>query len=73
MKYIIDHFEDEYAILENTKTKKIEQIKKSCLPSPIKEGTIITWDGENYIIDEEETDKKRQEILNKFQKLKNIS
>lgn len=73
MKYVIDRFEEQYAILENIESKEIKVVTRYCLPTTSLEGTVLYFDGKQYSIDEETTNKRKEEILLKFQRLKNTS
>ena len=65
MKYAIDRIEENIAILEDINTKE--------LPKEIKEGNILLFKDNKYIIDEDEEEKRRKIILEKFNKLKRNS
>lgn len=71
MKYIVDRIEDNIAVLENQDTKEIINIDISLLPRKIKEGNILIYKNNSYYIDKEAEIKRRKEILEKFQKLRN--
>ena len=67
-KYIIDRFEEDFAVCENYDTEEIIDILKEKLPNDAKEGDILLKDdNENFCIDYEETKlrKERMEILRK--------
>ena len=67
-KYIIDRFEEDFAVCENYDTEEIIDILKEKLPNDAKEGDIIFKDdNENFCIDYEETRlrKERMEALRK--------
>ena len=67
-KYIIDRFDDDFAVCENYDTEEIIDILKEKLPNDAKEGDILLKDdNENFCIDYEETKlrKERMEILRK--------
>lgn len=68
MKYIIDRIEQNIAICEDDNKKQIE-IEVTKLPSNIKEGDIIKQEKGKYIIDEENTEKKREDIRKRMSKL----
>ena len=51
MIYIVDKIEDNIAVLENKDTREIINVNISCLPSLIKEGSILKYDGSKYYID----------------------
>ncbi|MBC8589793.1 DUF3006 domain-containing protein [Wansuia hejianensis] len=63
MKVIIDRFEGEFALLE-LEDREIIDIPKRLLPEEAKEGDII-----KIIIDEEETQKRKEQIQRKFNSL----
>ena len=68
MKYIIDRFENEFAICEDENKKMIE-IKKEDLPLNAKEGDVLNLTDGTFSIDSEETKKIREDnfdLLNKI-------
>ena len=71
MIYIVDKIEDNIAVLENKDTKEIINVNISCLPSLIKEGSILKYDGSKYYIDNELEMKRRQDLLERFKRLRN--
>ncbi|OFI07777.1 hypothetical protein CLOACE_01250 [Clostridium acetireducens DSM 10703] len=58
---IIDRFEGDYAVIE-TNYKQMVNIEISKLPADIKEGDVIVYNGENFVLDKEETKKLKEEI-----------
>ena len=73
MKYAIDRIEENIAILENINTKEKLEINITELPKGIKEGSILVFKDNKYIIDEAEEENRRKIILEKFNKLKRNS
>jgi len=63
MKFTIDRFEGELALVE-LEDKEIIAIPKKVLPKEAEEGDIIVME-----IDEKETEKKRARIEEKFRRL----
>lgn len=63
MKFIIDRFEGEFAIVE-LENKEMIDISIKLLPSEVKEGDTI-----NITIDTIETENRRERIQNKFDSL----
>ena len=61
MKVTIDRFEGEYAVCEKPDRTMIN-IKKDRLPANVKEGDILTIEGENIQIDAGETAKRKKNI-----------
>ncbi|MCL1824292.1 MAG: DUF3006 domain-containing protein [Oscillospiraceae bacterium] len=64
---IIDRFESEYAIIEDNENRL--EIKRTLLPENAKEGDVIVVKNKAFSVDEEETEKRRKEILKKLKKL----
>ena len=71
MIYIVDKIENDIAVLENKDTREIINVNISCLPSFIKEGSILKYDGSKYYIDNELERKRRQDLLERFKRLRN--
>lgn len=61
MKITIDRFEGDYAVCEK-ENKKMIHIQKSKIPIEAKEGDVLLINGEDIIIDQEETMKRKKEI-----------
>ncbi len=70
MTYIVDRIEENIAILENKDTNEIIEITLDKLPN-IKEGNVLKYQNNTYIIDKEEEENRRKEILEKFNRLRN--
>lgn len=60
--FSIDRFEDDYAVCENLITGEFINIKKDLLPSNAKEGSILKFENNQYIIDTEKTKIAQEEI-----------
>ena len=67
MKYIIDRFEGEFAVLEKEDGGTID-VPKSEIENA-KEGDVILFENGVYIIDAEETEKRKALIEEKMKKL----
>ena len=67
--WVVDRFEEEFAICENTKTKEIKKLEKSILPNNIKEGTVLKYNNNKYKLDIEEQKKIEERIEAKMRKL----
>ena len=70
MIYIVDRIENNIAVLENKDTKEIINIPLNSLPTNLKEGNVLRYENNTYILDADEEEKRRQAILEKFNKLK---
>ena len=66
-KYIVDRFEGEFAVLEKADGTTID-VTKSEIPNA-KEGDVIIFNDGAYIIDEAETQKRKEMIAEKMKKL----
>ena len=69
MKYIIDRFEDQFAVLESEDLTFILVNRKN-ISGDVKEGDCLRYDGFRYILDKETTDKKRNHAYSLFTELK---
>ena len=58
------------AVLENIDTNERLEIDINLLPKEIKEGTILIKQNDDYVIDNEEETKRKNDIINRFQRLK---
>ena len=70
MKYIVDRIEENIVILEKYPTKEMIEIDKRILSDNIHEGSVIIYENNKYYLDTDDELKRRQEILEKFMKLK---
>lgn len=71
MKYAVDKIENEVATLENIMDGSKINILVNDIPFNIRESDILVFDGENYIKDDSEKNKRLKEIRDKMSKLKN--
>lgn len=71
MKYVIDRFEGNYAILENQDTYEIIDVKRNELPDDAKEGSVLSFENNIYTLDIYATNQRKEDILKRFSKLKN--
>lgn len=70
MKYAIDRIENNIAVLENLETKEIIEVDISLLPEGSKESSIITIIDNEYKLDIEEQQVRKESLLNRFNKLR---
>lgn len=70
MKYIIDRFEGEYAILEEYNTTNIINVLKMLLPAGVCEGDILEYSNGIYTILKTETLKREENIKDRFARLR---
>lgn len=70
MKYAIDRIENNIAILENLETKEIIEVDISLLPEGSKESSIITIIDNEYKLDIENEQVRKESLLNRFNKLR---
>lgn len=68
--YTLDHFEGNFAILENRNTKEMTDIPISNIPSNAKEGDILKLFNGSYVVDYEETRTVSDKIREKMDNLK---
>ena len=61
MKYVIDRFEGKYAILED-ENKMMIDILISDLPEGMEEGDVLIKEGDVYVIDQLETQRRKEKL-----------
>lgn len=59
---VIDRFEENFAICEGIRDNKIVAIKKEKLPVNVKEGSVLRYDGNKYVIDFEKSNLLKENI-----------
>lgn len=59
---IIDRFEGDFAVAENTDNDKMVKIEKSMIDKTVREGDVIFLTEDGYKTDHEATEKRRNEI-----------
>ncbi len=69
-KYIVDEIIDDIVKLEDCNSKKIISINKKLLPSNIFDGAIIIKKDNNYYLDMDEYNKKKNAIRSRMDRLK---
>ena len=69
--YIVDRIEENLVILESINKKRTEEIEIDKFPENIKEGDIIDYIDNKYIINEQKTLETKNNIRNRFNRLKN--
>lgn len=68
MFYTIDRFEGDYAVLEDDDENRVN-VKKALLPEMAKESDVLDFDGEAYTVNAEETEKRRQSVIEMLRKM----
>ena len=64
MQFIIDRFEDEFAVCEGGNGSHIH-ILRSFLPDDAREGGVLTWAGDAWALDTETEEERRARIFAK--------
>ena len=70
MKYVIDRIEDNIVICQNLETKEMVELEKKLLPSNVKDGNVLLFDNNEYKLDLNEEELRRQRIRERFNRLK---
>ena len=73
MKYSVDRIEENIAVLEELDTGNIIEVPASKLPHFIADGTIVRYDNDEYVVDKDEEDIRRNRIREKLERLKNLN
>lgn len=66
---IIDRFEGNYAVVEDSEADAVTNIHKALIPESAKEGDVLSYENGAYIVDTEATEKRRSEISELMKKL----
>ena len=70
MKYTVDRIENDIVVLETFDTLEMVNVKKDLLPTNIHEGSILYYENNKYILDEQEEIERRKKIEERFNQLK---
>lgn len=68
-EFSLDRFEENRAILENRKTNEMIEVDSNRIPKDAKEGDILKFVDNEFKIDRELTNQKREEIKEKMNKI----
>lgn len=69
--YTVEKIEENLVRLENRETKKYFEVEKEILPSNIKEGDILDFIKDKYVINKNLTENKKNNIRSRFDSLMN--
>lgn len=69
MRYVVDRVEEDIAVLECISNKEKKEVNKSILPEDIRDGSIVIFNNDKYILDKSFEEERRESIRNKFNKL----
>lgn len=61
--FIIDRFEGDFAVVENTEDENMIQIEKKMIDEAAREGDVIFLSEGKYKVDIEATEQRRREVL----------
>lgn len=70
MKYTIDRFEGEIAVLEEYDTTNLVNVQKSELPEDVCEGDILEFNNGMYTVLKKDTLEKKESIKDRFSRLR---
>ena len=70
MNWVIDRFEENLAVLENTESLEHIVCPVEDLPKGVKEGSVLYKEGERFLQDSEETAVRSRRIREKMERLK---
>lgn len=68
MKYVIDRFEDNFAVCEDENQNFVD-IEKAKLPTGAREGDILIVTGDKITVDKDSTKERRKEVQDLFDSL----
>ncbi len=70
MKYVVDRIEEDKVVLENLSNKEQKIISLTDLNFKVREGNIISFEDNKYILDLNTEKMRREKLRNRFNKLK---
>jgi len=68
MKFTVESIEDSIARLENGENESVFA-DLSLLPDSVREGDILNFDGEKYVLDAKASAERRKAVYEKFNRL----
>lgn len=71
MLYAFDRIEEEYGVLISLENEESKNVKLSLLPKEAKEGDILFFSDNSWILDKEKTEERKKLINDKFNSLWN--
>lgn len=69
MQYIIDRFEEEFAVCENQRDGSMQNIRRALFPPEAQEGDAFTLEAGAVALDQAVTAQRRQRVDNAFDAL----
>ena len=70
MKYAVDRIIEDIVVLENIKTGEILEVNVKKLPKDIHEGSILVKDNDNFIVDLDTENERRESLRERLERLK---
>lgn len=72
MRFVVDRIEEEIVILESLETKDIIEAEKDALPKEVHEGSVLVYENEEFKMDEETENKRREDLMRRLERLKKL-
>lgn len=69
MKGIVDRFEGSKVVVEMEDGKKMETFDRKLFPENLREGDVVIFKNDRFIVDEMATEKRKAYIENLFKRL----
>jgi len=70
MKWVIDRYEEDWAVLENMETGEPEDFPRSVMPKGSKPGSTVFMQDGQWVIDHEDTAARRSKIQSRFARIR---
>ena len=70
MRWIIDRFEEDFALLEDPETLEIKEHLRTILPEGVKEGDVLIEEHGIWHINKDETEERAARIRERFNRLR---
>jgi hypothetical protein len=72
-KWVIDRFEEEWAVLENSDTHEVISLPAASLPKDAKSGSTLVKQGTKWYVNEADTAAREKMINEKFSRIRSRS
>ena len=66
VRWVVDRFEGEFAVCQQTQTKEMRDVLRTELPEGAREGSVLRREKARWVLDEEEAQARSERIRKKM-------
>jgi hypothetical protein len=66
VKWVVDRFEGEFAVCQQTETKEMRDVLRTELPEAVREGSVLRMEKARWVLDEEDARARSERIQKKM-------